>query len=97
MANSLVCTSTLGTSLEPRTLARHFERTLKQTGLPRIRIHDLRHTAASLLLAQGVPVKMVSEILGHSGSRITLDVYGHVFDQTRQQAADRMDELLGSG
>ncbi len=40
---------------------------------------------------------MVSEILGQRGSRITLDVYGHVFDQTRQQAADRMDELLGSG
>jgi integrase len=90
----LVFTSHLGTPLEPRTVARHFQRTLKQADLPRIRIHDLRHTAASLLLAQGVPVKMVSEILGHSGSRITLDVYGHVFDSTRQQAADRMDDLL---
>jgi integrase len=90
----LVFTSHLGTPLEPRTVVRHFQRTLKQAGLPRIRIHDLRHTAASLLLAQGVPVKMVSEILGHSGSRITLDVYRHVFDSTRQQAADRMDDLL---
>jgi integrase len=93
----LVFTTGVGTPHDPRNVDRHFKQTLKAAGLPEIRLHDLRHSAASLLLAQGVPVKMVSEILGHSGSRITLDVYGHIFDQTRQQAADQMDRLFGNG
>ncbi|HEX5157252.1 MAG TPA: site-specific integrase [Ktedonobacterales bacterium] len=51
---------------------------LQRAGLPRIRPHDLRHTAATLLLARGVPVKVVSEMLGHASVGITLSIYGHV-------------------
>ncbi len=72
-----------------------FEKELKQAGLPHIRFHDLRHSAATLLMAQGVPIKMISELLGHSTIRMALDLYSHVLDPIRQDAADRMDDLLG--
>jgi integrase len=69
-------------------------RLLKRAGLPRIRFHDLRHTAATLLLARGVPIKVVSEILGHSSVSITLNLYGHVLPHMQQQAAGTMNEIL---
>lgn len=59
------------------------------------RFHDLRHTAASLLLAAGVPLKVVSETLGHSSIAITADVYAHVTPDLRREAADAMDRALG--
>lgn len=57
--------------------------------------HELRHSAASLLIAQGVDLKVVSEVLGHSSIRITADVYGHLLDDAGIVAADAMTELLG--
>lgn len=57
--------------------------------------HELRHSAASLLIAQGVPLKIVSEVLGHSSIRITSDVYGHLFDDATVVAADAMTEVFG--
>ena len=60
-----------------------------------IRLHDLRHTHASLLLADGVPVKVVSERLGHASPTITLSVYQHVLPGMGRQAADRFAALLG--
>lgn len=71
-----------------------FYRLLRRAGLPRIRPHDLRHTAATLLLARGVPVKVVSEMLGHANVGITLSIYGHVLPHMQQQAADTMDAML---
>jgi integrase len=59
-----------------------------------LRPHDLRRTAATLLLAQGVPVKVVSEMLGHASVGITLSIYGHVLPHMQQQAADTMDRML---
>jgi integrase len=56
-------------------------------GLPKIRLHDLRHTAATLLLAAGKPAKVVSERLGHSGTAITQDLYQHVTPELEQDAA----------
>jgi integrase len=67
---------------------------LRQAGLPRIRFHDLRHTAATLLLLQGINPKIVSELLGHSSVAITLDLYSHVLPDMQQQAAAAMDMVL---
>ena len=64
--------------------------------IPRIRFHDLRHTAASILIADGtLPVNVISGRLGHAKPSITLDVYGHVFDEHGQAAADAMERALG--
>jgi integrase len=65
-------------------------------GLPLIRFHDLRHTAATLLLGRGVNPKVVSEMLGHSTIAITLDIYSHVVPHMQQEAASIMDDVLGS-
>jgi integrase len=62
--------------------------------LRRIRLHDLRHTAASLLLAQGVPARVVMEILGHSQVSITLNTYTHVAPEVSRAAADRIQDVL---
>ncbi len=71
-----------------------FKRVLEDTGLLKIRFHDLRHTAASLLLNHGVPVIVVSKMLGHSKPSITLDIYGHVYDERQSEAARIMDDLV---
>ncbi len=65
------------------------------TGLEGVRFHDLRHTAASLLLSAGVHPKVVQERLGHSTVALTLDVYSHVLGSLQRNAADRIDEVLG--
>ena len=56
--------------------------------------HELRHSAASIMLAQGVPIEVVSDILGHSSIRMTADVYGHILEPQRAAAADAMGEAL---
>jgi len=83
-----------GEPLHPRTLDNAWYRALKRANVPRIRFHDLRHTHASLLLAQGVHPKIVSERLGHSTINITLDTYSHVLPGLQKQVADRFDEVI---
>lgn len=78
-------------SREPRS---SFRRLMKR-GLPRIRIHDLRHTYATLLLADGENAKVVSENLGHASVKITLEIYCHVNPAMQSNAAGRLDRLLG--
>ncbi len=90
----LVFTTTIGTPLEPRNVTRHFHRTLTRTGLPPKRFHDLRHTCASLLLAQGVHPRVVMEILGHSQIGLTMDTYSHVIPALQREAAGQMDAVL---
>ncbi|MSP23119.1 MAG: site-specific integrase [Dehalococcoidia bacterium] len=63
--------------------------------LPRMRFHDLRHGAASLMLAQGVPLSTISDILGHSGIRITADTYAHLTDELKRDAANATDAAFG--
>lgn len=75
-------------------LQRSFYPLLERAGLPRIRLHDLRHTAATLLLLQNVPAKVVSELLGHSSVGITLDRYSHVLPSMQQAAAAAMERVL---
>jgi len=89
-----VFASTIGTPLDGRNVTRHFQDTLELLGLPRKRFHDLRHTCASFLLAQGVSARTVMEILGHSQITLTLDTYSHVAPSLLSEAASRMDTLL---
>jgi len=62
--------------------------------LPRMRFHDLRHSAATLLLNMGVPAKVVQEILGHSTFSTTMDRYSHVLPSMQQEAMEKMDDLF---
>jgi integrase len=73
---------------------RNFHPLLEMAGLPRIRFHDLRHTAATLLLAQGVHPKVVQERLGHATVGLTLDTYSHLLPSMQRDAADKLDALL---
>lgn len=68
---------------------------LQRAGLPHARVHDLRHTAATLMLSRGVPVKVVSEMLGHADVSTTLSIYAHVLPDMQGGAASAMDDLLG--
>jgi len=90
----VVFTSSVGTPLEPRNANRAFTELLKNAGLRPTRFHDLRHTCASLLLAQGVSPRVVMETLGHSAIAVTMNTYGHVMPLAQRDAADRMNELL---
>jgi integrase len=92
--NGLVFTSTVGTPLDARNLLRKYHAARERAGLRHQRYHDLRHCAGSLLLAQGVPPKTISEILGHSDIRLTLNTYAHVMPVMKREAADLMDAIL---
>ena len=73
---------------------RAFRKAVKRAGVPRIRLHDLRHTWASLALAAGVNPKVVSERLGHANIGITLDTYSHVLPTMQAEAARAIDEVF---
>jgi len=86
----------LGAPYYPDSISEWFEKAAKAAKLPRIRLHDLRHTAASLMLASGVPVKVVSEMLGHSSPTITLSIYAHVMPGMAEEAGAALSaSLLG--
>ena len=91
----LVFTTTVGTVIEPRNLARVLDALVAEAGVRRIRLHDMRHTCASLLLAQGVPARVVMEVLGHSQLGITMNLYSHVMPSALREAADAIDRVLG--
>lgn len=90
----LVFPSERGTPLDPRNLLRQFKELLVAADLPDMRFHDLRHSCATTLIAQGVHPRVVQEILGHSQISTTMNVYGHVLDATRRVAADAMDGIF---
>ncbi len=89
--------TSVGTPLSCHNLHnRSWKPLLKKAGLPHsTRFHDLRHSCISLLLSKGVPIKVVSEMAGHSDVSITLSVYGHVLPDMQNLASDGMDEALG--
>ena len=92
----LVVTLADGKHVHPQTLARVWDRTAKAVPPKSITLHGLRHTHATLLLLAGVPLKVVSERLGHSSIQITADTYQHVMDHMQQGTASKVAELLSS-
>jgi integrase len=94
--NGLVFPSTIGTPLSHRNLVRTFKRLLKRAGLPQsIRLYDLRHTCATLLLNSNVHPKYVQELLGHASISQTLDTYSHVLKSMDSGIGVAIDETLG--
>jgi integrase len=86
-----------GEALSPNAFSQAFDRRVNSSGLPRIRLHDLRHTHATLGLSAGVHAKVMSERLGHSTVSITLDIYSHAVPGLQEDAAERLGALvLGS-
>jgi len=83
-----------GSLLHPGKVSDLFERLVEAAGLPPIRLHDLRHVAATLMLAAGVDIKVVSETLGHSDTRITRDIYQAVLDDLARDAAEKVVQLV---
>ena len=92
--NNIVFPSTIGTPMNRSNLRKRFKTVLRNASLPSIRFHDLRHTAASLMLNNGIPIFIVSKRLGHAQPSITLDVYGHLIPSKQQEAAILMDQIL---
>ncbi len=92
--NNLVFPSIIGTAWDPRNLYKHFKSILYQAALPNIRFHDLRHTAATLMLGQGIHPKVVQERLGHADISLTLNTYSHVLPDIQEEAAEKFDLLL---
>jgi integrase len=94
--HDLVFPAERGTPMEPSNLHRHFKLALKRAGLPHTtRLHDLRHTCATFLIAQGVHPRVVMEILGHSQISLTMNTYGHVLPETQREATTKVADLFG--
>ncbi|MDQ6784092.1 MAG: site-specific integrase, partial [Actinomycetota bacterium] len=94
---SLVFTTPRGSPLSRTDVSRRFARLLERAGLPHRRLYDCRHTAASLLLAQGVAPRVVMETIGHSSYALTMDTYTHVMPNLMRDAATAMDRALRFG
>lgn len=89
-----VFTTRIGTPIEPSNLTKTFKALLVKAGVPEVRFHDLRHTAATFLLAQGVDPRTIMETLGHSQISLTLNTYSHVLPALQRDAAERMNRFL---
>jgi len=83
-----------GTHFQPGTPLTWWKRFTKKCGIRYIALHDLRHTAATLLINAGVHAKVISERLGHSGIRITMDTYGHVLKKADKEAANKINDIF---
>lgn len=89
-----VFANTDGNPVHPHSISQTFERTANRAGVPRIRLHDLRHTHGTLLIKAGVPVKVVSERLGHGNPAFTIDTYQHVLPGMQAEAAHTFEQLI---
>jgi integrase len=83
-----------GTPVSPATVSRTFERLVRKAALPHLTLHGLRHSFATLALLNGIPAKVVAEILGHSSTRVTEDVYQHVTPGMQADATSRVASLI---
>ena len=93
--HGLVFCNTHGTYLSPDALLAQFHRLLEKARLPRMRLHDLRHSAATILLGKGTHPKLVQELLGHSSIDITMDIYSHVIPSMQYSMMEKWDDFLG--
>ena len=89
-----VFTSRIGTPIDDRKILKEFDALVEAARLPKQRFHDLRHACISLLAAQGVPLKVIADIVGHSDVRLTQNVYQHVYREAKQEAAGKMNDFL---
>jgi len=89
-----VFASELGGPTNPDALSNWYQALVKRAGVPRIRFHDMRHTAASLMIQRGIPPKTVSERLGHADVAFTLRTYIHLYDDQREEAAFDLSDLF---
>ena len=89
-----VFTTAKGGPLDGTVVAHTLQRLLSRAGLPRMRFYDLRHGCASLLLAEGVHPRVVTEALGHSGIGLTMNTYSHVSAALQREAANRIDGVF---
>ena len=93
----LVFTDEIGQRLDGTSVTSfHFYPLLRRAGLPRVRFHDLRHSAATLLLEAGMHPRVVAERLGHSTPSLVLNVYGHITERMQEQATAVLDQVLGA-
>lgn len=90
----LLFPSTVGTPMVPRNLSRWFDELRVDAGLPWLRLHDLRHACATFLLAQGVDLTTIKDLLGHSQIAVTADIYTHVLERVARGASDLLDATL---
>lgn len=95
--SDLVFTRENGTTIHPQRLTSWFEQLARDAGLPKIRLHDLRHSYATAALAAGIPAKVVSERLGHASVVITLDTYSHILPSMQEDAANSVANLILGG
>lgn len=94
--SGFVFVTEVGEPCDPRNALRAFKVAATAAGVERAGLHTLRHSAASVMLSNGVPITVVSQILGHSGISITVDVYGHVAPDVSRDALDVLASALGS-
>jgi integrase len=92
--SGLVFTRDNGSYVLPDTITAWFRKFIHKTDLPKVKLHSLRHTNATLLIAEGTDVKTVSTRLGHASTGITLNIYAHMLKSKDKEAADKLDELL---
>jgi integrase len=92
--SDLLFTTTIGTPIDARHVIRRHHAIVKAAKIPHLRFHDLRHSAATLLLAQGVSPKYISQLLGHKQVAFTMQTYAHVKPESQRQVADMMDSIL---
>jgi integrase len=85
-----------GRPLNPEYVSRRFQRLVRSSGLPPVRLHDLRHTHATLALAAGVPTRMLSDRLGHSAMAVTTDIYQHAIPDLDAEFAERIASLVAA-
>lgn len=95
LAGSLVFPSQVGAPTEERNVLRRFQKNCESIGLPRLRLYDLRHTHASLLIHEGVHPTRISERLSRSSIKLTMDTYGQIFDGADEEAAAETESLFG--
>ncbi len=91
---SWVFTNAAGKPIHPHSISQTFNRIVKRAEVPRIRLHDLRHTHGTLLIKAGIPVKVVSERLGHGNPAFTIDTYQHVLPGMQAEAAGVFEKLI---